>query len=83
MRREDIKHIVQNIFRDLLDDSSFVLAEDMSTMNVHGWGSLTHIGLVNAIEKHYKIRFAVGELDDLKDVRTMLDAIQEKLTNND
>ena len=32
------------------------------------WDSLTHVNLVTAIEKRYKVKFALGELQDLKDV---------------
>ena len=43
------------------------------------WDSLTHVNLITAIEKRYKIRFALGELQDLKNVGDMIDLMEEKL----
>jgi acyl carrier protein len=78
MSREEIKNTMQEIFRDVLDNSTLILSDEMKASDVEEWDSLTHIGLVTAIEKHYKIRFSLGELDDLKNVGDMLDAIQKK-----
>lgn len=83
MAREQIKDTIQKIFRDVLDNNTLILSDDTEAGDVEEWDSLTHIGLVTAIEKHYKIRFSLGELDDLKNVGDMLDTIQKKLKNND
>jgi acyl carrier protein len=40
---------------------------------------MTHIQLIGAIEGQYKIRFALGELQALKNVGDMIGLIQKKL----
>ena len=45
---------------------------------VDGWDSLTHINLVVAIERRYHIKFALGELQELKNVGDMADLIVSK-----
>ena len=67
------------IFADILDQPSLKLTPESSASTIEGWDSLSHINLVMAIEKHYKIRFALGELQDLKDVGEMADLIQRKM----
>jgi acyl carrier protein len=45
---------------------------------VEGWDSLAHINIVVAIEKKYRVKFALGELQDLKNVGEMADLILKK-----
>ena len=70
---------LQEIFRDVLDQPDLVLTRSSNASNVDDWDSLAHINLVTSIEKRYKIRFALGELQDLKDVGDMIDLIKAKL----
>lgn len=70
---------VQEIFRDIIGDDELVITRESNASTVDDWDSLTHTNLVTAIEKRYKIRFALGELQELKNVGDMLDLIQKKL----
>ncbi len=76
---EDILEELQEIFRDVLDQPNLVLTRESSAKNVEDWDSLAHINLVTSIEKRYKIKFALGELQELKNVGDMIDLIQAKL----
>jgi len=71
---------LQPIFRDILDQPDLVLTRESNAHNVEDWDSLAHINLVTAIEKHYKIKFALGELSELENVGDMVDLIKEKLS---
>jgi acyl carrier protein len=75
----DLLPEIQEIFRDIFDDPSLVIARDSNASTVEDWDSLAHVNLVTAIEKKYKVRFALGELQELKNVGDMIDLIQEKL----
>jgi acyl carrier protein len=70
---------VQEIFRDVFDQSDLVITRESNASTVDGWDSLAHINLVTAIERHYKIKFALGELEDLKNVGDLLDLMHAKL----
>ena len=76
---DNILEELQDIFRDVLDQPDLVLTRSSNASNVDDWDSLAHINLVTSIEKRYKIRFALGELQDLKDVGDMIDLIKAKL----
>jgi acyl carrier protein len=76
---DSILEEVQSIFRDILDQPDLILTRDSNASTVEDWDSLAHINLVSAIEKHYKIKFALGELQELKNVGDMIDLIQAKL----
>jgi len=79
MTNDEILAELQEIFRDILDQPDLVLTRDSNAHNVEDWDSLAHINLVTSIEKKYKIKFALGELQELKNVGDMIDLIQVKL----
>jgi len=79
MTNDEILAELQEIFRDILDQPDLVLTPESNANNVEDWDSLAHINLVTSIEKKYKIKFALGELQELKNVGDMIDLIQVKL----
>ncbi len=70
---------IEPIFRDILDLPDLQLTRESNAANVEGWDSLAHVNLVIAVEKRYKIRMALGELQDLRNVGDMVDLIRKKL----
>ncbi|MCX6115948.1 MAG: acyl carrier protein [Proteobacteria bacterium] len=79
MDRNEIHTRVQNVFRDVFDLPTLQLLDSTSSEDIEDWDSLNHINLVTAIEKDFKIRFAISELQNLQNVGEMLDLIKEKL----
>jgi acyl carrier protein len=75
----DVLSRLQPIFHDVLDDPKLVITRDSSALNVEGWDSLAHINLITAIEQEFHIRFALGELNDLKNVGEMIDLMHRKM----
>ncbi len=67
------------IFRQVFDDESIVLTRSTTADDIEEWDSLTHMNLVIALELGFKIKFALGELQRLKNVGEMLDLINRKL----
>ena len=79
MTREDIFDGVKDIFRDIFDDVDLIIHDSTNSDEIEDWDSFNHINLVSAIEKEFNIRFALGELQTLKDVGAMIDLMEEKL----
>jgi acyl carrier protein len=79
MNSDQILAELQPIFQDILDQPDLVITRESNAQNVEDWDSLAHINLVTAIEKHFKIKFALGELQGLKNVGEMIDLIVAKL----
>ena len=70
---------VQDIFRDVFDDPKLAITPLSSAATVEGWDSLMHINLVSAIERSFRVRFALGELQSLKNVGDLIDLLQTKV----
>lgn len=70
---------VQDIFRDILDQPELVLTRESSAYTVEDWDSLAHVNLVTAIERRFKVKFALSELQTLRNVGDMLDLLEKKL----
>jgi acyl carrier protein len=51
----------------------------MTADDVDAWDSLNHINLISAIEKEFKIRFALGELQKMKNVDVLIEMIIKKM----
>ncbi len=64
----DLHSRLTDIFRDTFDDESLVLQPGMTADDVENWDSLSHINLIVAIEKEFRIRFTTGEVSGLKNV---------------
>ena len=78
MNREEILNQINSIFIETLDVE--VKIEEATTANdVEEWDSLTHIQLVVAIEKHFKIRFISKEIQSWSNVSEMLDCIELRI----
>ena len=78
MKRDEVFSGVQEIFRDVFDDTDLIINNLTNSEDIEDWDSLNHINLVSAIEKEFKIRFALGELMEIKDVGAMIDLMMLK-----
>jgi acyl carrier protein len=70
---------VQAIFQDVFDDPKLRIDRSSSAATVPAWDSLAHINLVTAIQQEFKIKFALGELEQLKNVGDLLDLMERKI----
>ena len=70
---------LEPIFRQVFDDEAIILQRETTSDDIDEWDSLTHMNLVVALELHFKIKFALGELQKLRNVGEMLDLINRKL----
>jgi acyl carrier protein len=78
----DIHSRLTDIFRYILDDETIVLRPEMTADDVDSWDSLSHINLVVAVEKEFRIRFTVAEVSGLKNVGEMEALVTAKVARH-
>ena len=73
-----IMEVQQKVIRNLFNNDSLEINRSTSAKDVDGWDSMMHIQIITSLEKEFKIRFALGELQALKNVGDMEDLITKK-----
>jgi len=77
--KNDVIAQMNDIFRDVLDNDDLEINAETTASDVEDWDSLSHIQLVVAIEKHFRIRFTTAEITAYKNVGEMAEGILKKL----
>ena len=72
------KERLQEIFRDIFDDETLIITEEMSANDIEDWDSLAQINLIIAIEKEFKVKFRLEEVSNLKNIGEMLELLSKK-----
>ena len=78
MEQNEILATVQNIFRDVLDNEEIVLIPVTTADDIEEWDSLSHIQLIVAIEKSFKIKLTSKEILSWNNVGEMVGCIAGK-----
>jgi acyl carrier protein len=79
MNSTEIFNNVVASMKEVFEDDSIVVTTETNAEDIENWDSLTHIVLISTIEKKFKLRFALGELQALRNVGDMVQLIQNKL----
>lgn len=69
---------VIEICNDVYDNESEVIAEETNFRSLSKWDSLTHINLVMALERNFKIKFDLKELVALTTPNIIVKIIESK-----
>jgi len=79
MERTEIFEQLNEIFMDILDLDACKLTDGTSANDIEEWDSLSHIQLIVAIEKAFKIKFTSLEIMKWKNVGEMVDTIEQRI----
>ena len=77
MNRAEIMERLNEVFRDVFDDSSITVDDNTTSKDIEDWDSLEHINLVGAVEQEFKMRFKMKEVSSMKNVGEMADIVAE------
>ena len=75
MNKSEILTAVQKIVQDALNLKKLELTLESSAKDVERWDSVANIGIIMGIEQEFNFRFDLGELDAIKNVGDIVDAI--------
>jgi acyl carrier protein len=63
----DTRASIRKVFREVFDDPTIELRDDMTAAHIEGWDSMTHIDLIVALERALGIKFATAEISRMKE----------------
>jgi acyl carrier protein len=69
---------LQPIFEEALDEPGITVTRESNAANTPHWDSLAHISIIEMVSQHFKVRFALTELQDLKKVGDLIDLVVAK-----
>ena len=75
----DIRETLTGVFRDVFDDPSIALRDEMTAADIDGWDSLTHVTLIVATEKAFSVKFSTRDIQGLQNVGGFISLIRRKL----
>ena len=78
MIKEDMFSKVQEIFRDVFDDSSLLITDSSSPDDIEDWDSMNHLVLLSAIQEEFGVKIALEEMPLLNNVGDLINTIQNK-----
>ena len=79
MERREIERQLTEIFRDVFDDESIDIRDDMTAKDIEEWDSLNHINLIVAVERAFRVKFTTKEVSNLANVGEFIALIGSKL----
>ena len=78
MEHDQLRSRVTETFRNVFGDSDLVISDGTTAEDVEQWDSLTHINLIVALEREFRVKFTTGEVSKLKNVGDLISLIQRK-----
>jgi acyl carrier protein len=78
MSSDQILPQIRSIMEDVFDLDDLSVTSATTAEDIEEWDSLSHIRLVVAIERKFKIKFKTAEIEGLKNVGDLVDLIGVK-----
>jgi acyl carrier protein len=69
---------LKQIFHEVFDDDTLVITPELTAADVAEWDSLSHIRLMLAVERSFKIRFSAAQTASLHNVGQLAELIRAK-----
>jgi acyl carrier protein len=70
--------VLNGIFRQVFDEPALVISRTTTANDIVEWDSLTHMNLIMILERQFKIKFTLSEIEGLTSVGDLVDQIDRK-----
>ena len=81
--KDNIRERLAELFRQVFDDSSITLFDEMCADDIDEWDSLNHITLVLAVEKEFNVQLNAAEVGNLANVGEMIGLLLDRALDSE
>ena len=78
MDRVKVLESIQDVVRDVLDDETIILNEEMFITDVDGWDSVVHMTVIATLESEFERQFDIEKIAVAKTVAEIIDMAMEE-----
>ena len=78
MEEQEILAQLSIIIGSAVRKKDLVLTPETTAKDVPGWDSLTHMIIIDSIERHFKVKFKLNEIMNFKNVGDTITCLQSK-----
>jgi acyl carrier protein len=79
MQENELYDQLKEIYIGILKKNNVELYPETTAADIDGWDSLTHMLLMDSVERHFGIKFKLMEIMKFNNVGDMVACIQKKL----
>jgi acyl carrier protein len=78
MTKAEITQKLTEVFREVFEDASIVIRDNLTAKDVENWNSISHIDMVCMVEDTFDIQLTTREVAVLKSVGELISLIEAK-----
>ena len=78
MTKAEAMEALTPVFREVFDDDSIELSDDLTAADVDGWDSVEHFNLISEIESRFGMRFKMKEASGMKNVGELAEIVADR-----
>jgi acyl carrier protein len=79
---ESVLQEMQPIFQEVLDEPELTIERNSNSWNTPNWNSLAHIDLIETVERHFKVKFSLDQVQKFKEVGDLVDLVLIKVAKS-
>jgi acyl carrier protein len=79
MEKEAILKDIQEIFREVFENSGLIVTPDTKPADIHEWDSLTHVLLLSKIEKKFGVKFSLDDMLKFENIGDICNSVSRKI----
>ncbi len=79
MKDREIIEVIQNIFRDILNNRDLLVSNESKPSDIEGWDSLANINIIVALEEQFKIKLGLDEITNVNSVKDLVSIVKNHL----
>lgn len=64
---------LHSIFAEVLDVPDIELTRDSNALSLPNWDSLAHVEILEIVQRRFKVKFSITDLQDLQTVGDLVD----------